>query len=333
MTEEEVQEIYDYLHENYRYEDGDLIRKSVSPKNKKVKVGDKLGSFFYQSDQQPRIRCTLYVNKKNHTKNLSHFIYLYCTKQWPKVIDYLDANPTNCRIENLKSCSRVEVESKKEVRGWKPYISSTGKTRYRITLQIGAVQKIHFGSCETAKEAREVYDLAKKIHVEERLPADEIKKKVMTAFPHLKMKLKIENECGYPGVFKRGDRFVARHRINDKIHTATFDSAKEAYDCYLIMKNGNFKRTTRIKNSDYCSIEGCNNKYHANGMCSRHYSQMIRRNFPRKIRGNKTGFAGVKFDKGRYSSRYNNKHLGMYNTPEEAHAAYLKAKEEYAQRA
>lgn len=41
MTEEEVSLIYDYLHENYRYEDGQLIRLYDA---RLVKAGHSLGS-------------------------------------------------------------------------------------------------------------------------------------------------------------------------------------------------------------------------------------------------------------------------------------------------
>lgn len=45
-----------------------------------------------------------------------------------------------------------------------------------------------------------------------------------------------------------------------------------------------------------------------------------------------TGFKGVRPDKGKWMARINEKYIGVYNTPEEAHAAYLAAaKERYGE--
>lgn len=324
MTENEIELIYNYLHENYEYRDGSLLRNKDGRGFSKQKKGDELGSFFYQSDQQPRIRCTLNIKGKDYTKNLSHLIYLFHYKSMPDVIDYLDGNPTNCRIDNLKIGSRIASQAKKECRGWKPYTSSTGLTRYRVTLQIGKAIKVHFGSCETPDEARAVYDMAKRLYVVDRLEADDIKKKVMLEFPDIKMKLKKDNKHGFPGIYKRGNRFVARHNGLSSTH----DTPEEAYKDVIRMKNGEFTKTNRLKTSDHCTKPGCDKPYSAKGLCNNHYIQ-FRRAQDKRIRFNKTGFVGVKFDKGKYSSRFNNKHLGMFKTPEEAHAAYLKAKEEY----
>jgi hypothetical protein len=329
MTEAEVGLIYEYLHENYEYCDGELVRSANPKAGSRIRQGHSLGSFFYQGNQNPRLRCTLNIDGTDYTHNLAALIYLYHNKFIPQVIDYIDENPTNCKIENLKESSRTLVEYKKNVRGWKPVVLKNGTTRYRITLQIKDGSKIHFGSCETKEEARAVYDLAKKIYIEDQLASLEIKKRVMKEFPHLKMRLQKENICGFEGVYKRGAKFVARYIHNKKSNTSTHDTAEEAHKNYLIMKEGDFKRTNRLRISDICSIEDCGKDYFAKGLCSAHYTKEIRKNNPRRIRPNKTGFAGVKADKGRFYARHNGKHLGSFNTPEEAHAAYLKAKEEY----
>lgn len=234
MTQDEVNLIYDYLHENYEYrDDGNLVRIKDGSEFSKAKKGDILGSFFYQYGS-PRMRCTLNIKGVNYTKNLSHFIYLYHYKEFPSVIEHKDNNPTNCRIDNLKSCTRVDVEFKKQVRGWKPITSSTGKIRYRVTLQIGKQLKVHFGSCETKEEARAVYDMAKSLHVVEKLQPDDIKRQVMDAFPHLRMKLRQENKCGYPGVYKRGNKYVSRSFKGSK--TSTHDTPEQAHQAYLKAK-------------------------------------------------------------------------------------------------
>jgi hypothetical protein len=322
MNQDEATLIYNYLHDNYEYrDDGNLVRTKDSPRNGKSKKGDVLGSFFYQSEQAPRIRCTLYINKFDYTKNLSHLIYLFHHKEVPDVIEYIDENPMNCCIENLKPGCRVEIQYKKGQRGYFPYKTKAGITRYRITLQIGKDIKVCFGSSDTEEEARAIYEMAKEIYVYERLEPIEIKKRIMAAFPHRSMKLAVVNKWGYPGIYQRGARFVARFDGQSSTH----DTPEEAYKSYLDMKEGKFTRTNRLKLSDTCTVDGCGDPYYTKNMCSKHYAKHIRQG-KRRIRANKTGYAGVKEDKGKFSARYKDKHIGSFKTAQEAHEAYLATK-------
>ena len=47
------------------------------------------------------------------------------------------------------------------------------------------------------------------------------------------------------------------------------------------------------------------------------------------IRTNKTGFPGVHQRGNKFVSKIQNRQIGRFDTPEEAHAAYLKAKVEH----
>lgn len=327
MRQSESELIYNYLHENFTYrEDGNLIRIKDGRGFSKAKKGDALGSFFYQGVKNPKLRCTLNINKFDYTKNLSHLIFLFHHKYVPQVVDYADNNPMNCRIENLIPSSRKHTEAKKEVRGYIPFKSTTGKIRYRVTLQIGKDKKISFGSYDTPKVAREIYDYAKSIHLSDNFSTDDIKIKVMEHFPALKMKLKVTNKLGYKGIYKRGNRYVARgYTGNGKSVSSTHDTPEEAYRAYLEMLNGIMPTPQRGKLSDFCTAEGCNEAWYCKNLCKKHYFRYNKIN-KRKDRENKTGFPGVKADKGKFSSRYKNIHLGTFATAEEAHEAYIIAK-------
>jgi hypothetical protein len=327
MSQVENDLIYKYLHENFEYRnDGNLVRIKDGLGFSKAKKGDLLGSFFYQGGKNPRMRCTLNINKCDYTKNLSHLIFLFHHKYIPQVVDYYDNNPMNCRIENLIASSRKVSEAKKEVRGYIPFKSKTGKTRYRVTLQIGKELKVSFGSYETPEQAREIYEYAKSIHVSGNFTPDEIKIKVMERFPDFKMKLKITNKLGYKGIYQRGTKFVARGYTNNG-HTisSTHNTPEEAHEAHLAMLKGIMPIPKRGKLSDFCTAEGCNEPWYCKNLCKKHYHRYSTRK-KRKDRNNKTGFPGVKEDKGKFSARYKNTHLGTFLTVEEAHEAYISAK-------
>jgi hypothetical protein len=325
MTEAEL--IYNYLHQNFTYrEDGNLIRLKDGAGFSKQKKGDKLGSFFYQGGKHPRLRCTLHINKRDYTRQLSHLIFLFHHKYIPQVVEHYDLNPMNCRIENLKPSTRKVIESKKEVRGYIPFITREGRKRYRSVLQMGPIEKVSFGSYETPEKAREVYDYAKTLYIKEGLDKDQIKIKVMERFPDAKMKLKVENKNGYKGIYKRGNRFVARgYTPEGKVTTSTHETPEEAHKAYLDMQNGIFMPHERGKISDFCTVDECNEPYYCKHLCKKHYHRYssAKKRYDRK---NKTGLAGVKSDKNKFIDRYKGQHLGTFATALDAHEAYINAK-------
>ena len=48
MTQDEIDLIYEYLHTNYRYDDGELIRIKAS---KGKKIGEKFGYFYSKENK------------------------------------------------------------------------------------------------------------------------------------------------------------------------------------------------------------------------------------------------------------------------------------------
>jgi len=84
-THLEVREMFDYK------EDGTLIRKS---NNKSAGCKDRLN--------YTRVK----ISGNNYM--LHRIVWLYHFDTLPSIIDHIDGNPSNNRIENLRSASRVE---------------------------------------------------------------------------------------------------------------------------------------------------------------------------------------------------------------------------------
>src|SRR5438132_1594639 len=103
MTQDEVDLIYNYLHENYEYrDDGNLIYKKIRRGCRPL--GKAIGSFNYSSGSgRPIITVYISLNKKRYSMQLKHCIYIYHNKIKPKNITYIDGNLSNTRIENLRS--------------------------------------------------------------------------------------------------------------------------------------------------------------------------------------------------------------------------------------
>ncbi|MES2133164.1 MAG: hypothetical protein V4506_12535 [Bacteroidota bacterium] len=246
MTKEEVEAIYNYLHENYEYKpEGQLIRKTAPKINKNVRIGQILGSFYYQvpNSQRPCMRATIYFNNKNYTLNLSHFIYIYHHKEKPKMIKYLDENPMNNRIENLSIYSGIEREANKGLVSGSPFKTKNGETRYRYMFQIEnnkngkAGKKISFGSFETLEECNKLSLFIRNLRLTNpEITPNELKIKAMAEFPKSKMRLEKTNKLGFDGVYKRGKSFVCRCRVHGKMHTSTYQTPEEAHNAYLEIK-------------------------------------------------------------------------------------------------
>jgi hypothetical protein len=107
------------------------------------------------------------------------------------------------------------------------------------------------------------------------------------------VKHKKVSKDGFHGVTKKRNRFEAKiYYAKKNIHIGSFKTAKEASDAYQLAKQ-------QIKDGVFVPP-------------------------PKKI--NKTGFAGVVKHWDRFRARYKGNIIGTFDTPEEAHAAYLKAK-------
>ena len=89
MTQERLQKLFDYR------EDGNLVRK-VQTSNR-VKVGDVIG--------WNNATGYLCVRLDGYHWLIHRLIYLYHHGVMPKVIDHIDGNPLNNKIENLREAT------------------------------------------------------------------------------------------------------------------------------------------------------------------------------------------------------------------------------------
>ena len=91
ITQEYVKELFDY-------QDGELFWKVQ--KAKRVKIGDKAGSINGQG------RKYVEIGGKNYL--VHRLIYLMFRGYLPKIIDHIDRNPLNNRIENLREVTKSQ---------------------------------------------------------------------------------------------------------------------------------------------------------------------------------------------------------------------------------
>ncbi len=130
MTDDEVQMIYENLHENYEYRGGKLIiKKWVSGRSKRnLQAG-----YFHLPTNKGRVteRLRLNLDGKIRSLNLDRAIFCYHYKKIPQCIEHINGNPVDHKIENLKE-SNSYVINNKNITSWKGVKTYQGKngTRY-----------------------------------------------------------------------------------------------------------------------------------------------------------------------------------------------------------
>ena len=235
MTQEEVNALHEYLHQNYKYKSGQLIAKKDIKHSKRA--GDALGGFFYQgTGGSPKIRASINLNGKKYRMTLGHFIWIYHHKEYKKYIHHKDLNPVNTKIGNLVPASLTAFQEMRvnKCKGYKAKKNKDGSTSYRVIIEYN-YKKINIGSFDSEKKAANIYQKARALVCAGVVDEKTLKEKLSTIFPSDNFR-KAGSKFGR-GVYQNHKRFVARTRIDKKTYIiGNFDTPEEARDAYLRFK-------------------------------------------------------------------------------------------------
>lgn len=150
-TQEDVKKLF-------HYNDGFLYRVMA---NNRLKLAGSI--WHYKPEPYKKYR----VNVFGICYNVSHIVFLFHNGYLPKIIDHIDRNPLNNRIENLREVSRLEnaknrskqknssckymgvtikrKDNKKDIRNYQSAICSNNK-------------KMYIGAFKTEEEAALAYN-------------------------------------------------------------------------------------------------------------------------------------------------------------------------------
>jgi hypothetical protein len=144
----------------FDYKNGVLYWKEKPHKFAHIKVGDKAGTVKGTGYMQTVINRKIYLNHR--------LIYLYHHGYIPKIIDHIDGDKKNNKIENLREATRCQngynskrtvknfsgsrgVVWSKKAKKWQVQIKYDGKHRY-----IGLFEDLELADL-VSKEARDKY--------------------------------------------------------------------------------------------------------------------------------------------------------------------------------
>jgi hypothetical protein len=222
MNQDEVDLIYEYLHENYEYCDGELIAINA---RSGVPVGKKLGCFVATKENRASFFCQISVKGKIYRTYLQFLIYIFHHKNKPKYIKFLDSNPVNFKIENLEKCSGLVKLKSKIMKNNKTGVSGIIFARKKFNVRIHSNKKlINCGNYNNLEEAKKVKEICEEI----------IKKYPETNSKEIKEKIGYVAPTRKKGV-KKG--FVSKIVFNKKrIYLGYYKTKEEAHQAYLKAK-------------------------------------------------------------------------------------------------
>lgn len=217
MTQDEIDLIYEYLHKNYEYKDGELLHTSKRPG---VRIGMPLGGpVFYKSKNRSSFKASLRINGKLKSRAISTWIYIYHYKKHPDFIKHIDGNPANNNIENLKNYDPLN------------------KKKYRCTFIGMNKNKFYVGDVNTKSERDLICLTGKKLLKDGVLDLKSLKIKLKEIFPQIRNRP--ESYSRTKGVEKNNgvNRWQARITFNGKRKSlGTYNSIEEAKNAYLKAK-------------------------------------------------------------------------------------------------
>lgn len=149
-----LEEIKDFIFNNYKYQDGKILIIHHSHKYKENKLLK--GHVTKQG--------YVHVSIKNQTFKEHRVIFLLVNGYIPKFIDHIDGNKSNNKIENLRECSistnmanvgLIRPTRKEKFKGYNRVkrLKSTYQARIRFNGKF-----IHIGMFKSEEEAARAYD-------------------------------------------------------------------------------------------------------------------------------------------------------------------------------
>src|SRR5271170_1477083 len=142
MTQDEVDIIYNYLHEHYEYKDGEFFSKR---KNKII---------GHISDDG---RISFTINKKilGRVKliSIAKCVFIFHFKKCPQYIKHINKNPMDNKIENLSEAGNRKTTI------YQPTTKGVSKSRdlYRVTFSMGNSKQKAIGAWTEKKDAEYFY--------------------------------------------------------------------------------------------------------------------------------------------------------------------------------
>lgn len=223
MTQDEVDLIYGYLHENYLYEDGELIAKKTK---RGCKEKQKLGSFNYTKGVIC-IRVQLKINNKKYNRTLAQFVFLYHHKLLPSKVRHLDGNITNNKIENLILYEKSKSNECRDAKGY-----TKNKIGYRVNMTWDK-KKQTYGNFINEEVAKQVFYEIKELRYINKLSHQQISKIINEKYYHYMCK----NNKIHKGYKVRWGKYIATMKIKNKDkHIGIFNTPEEAHEAYLKAK-------------------------------------------------------------------------------------------------
>ena len=227
MTQDEVDLIYDYLHENYEYKDGELIQ--INKGSNRNGINHKIGSLSMHENKPASLETTIGINKKNYKNPLSHFIYIFHFKLKPIVIKHKDGNPFNNKIENLVNVNHSTEGLSYDKKLKKPNGYSISKYgTYNVGIQV-KYDYFHLGTYECENDATNAY-----IFLDNLIRDKNINPALAIEITRKNHPVYLKNKYGYRGVYKDGNRY--RCKFRNKSIPGSFDTPEEAHAAYLKAK-------------------------------------------------------------------------------------------------